>query len=165
MKKLVLAALALALAAPASAQEARRQFGLGIGIDEESAPGSPVELYLPLNVAPQLRIEPSFGLRTGDDRTDVTIGSGLFLVQRLAPALDLLIGGRLKLNFASVDRPGDDESGTDLYRAGALGGEYYLVPRFSLGLEGNLGFYSQSDASGDDSGLFTASTAFLRVYF
>jgi hypothetical protein len=86
-------------------------------------------------------------------------------VSRLSPPVDLYYGGRLKLNFASVDDGAADESGVDLILAGALGGEYYLVPRFSVGLEGQLGFFTDSEASGDDSGLFTTGLAFLRLYF
>jgi hypothetical protein len=164
MKKLALALTALCLATPALAQDARRQFGIGISITPEADAGlSPVEVYAPINIAPQLRLEPSLGLRTGDDSSDITLGVGGFYVAPLAQQVDLYMGGRLKLNFADDDA--NDESGTDVSIAGALGGEYYLVPRFSVGLEGQLGFYALSDASGDDDGLFTTGLGFLRLYF
>jgi hypothetical protein len=122
-------------------------------------------VYAPINIAPQFRLEPSLGLRTGDDRSDITLGVGAFLVSPLAQQVDMYAGGRLKLNFADDETGARDESGTDVSIAAALGGEYYLVPRFSLGLEGQLGFYSTSEASGDDSGVFTTGLAFLRLYF
>jgi hypothetical protein len=167
---------ALALAAPAAAQE-RPAFGIGIGIQPfadtpffEGGAVPTVQIYFPLQVAPNLRIEPSFGLLTRNrpgpqaDTSDLTLGVGVFLTSRISPPLDLQVGGRLKLNFASVDRPVGDDSGTDLSIAAALGGEYYLAPRFSLGLEAQLGRYQNSDVSGDDSGFFTTGLAFLRVY-
>jgi hypothetical protein len=169
-KKLALALAALALATPALAQDAARpQFGIGIAIVPLDSPGQTIEVYAPINVAPQLRLEPSLGISTsdgpGNDTSNFTLGLGAFYVSRLAAQLDMYAGGRLKLNFASVDAGTTDDSGTDISLAGALGGEYYLVPRFSLGLEGQLGFFSNSDVSGDDSGLFTTGLAFLRLYF
>jgi hypothetical protein len=173
MNKLAVALAALALSLPAAAQDRaaqdraaeRGRFGLGVSIVPIA--GTPtVELYLPIAVSRELRLEPSLGIDTGDDTSNVTTGLGVFVLSRLAPAVDMYVGGRVKLNFASVDVPGGgDESGTDFLLAGALGGEYYLAPRFSLGLEGDLGFHADSDASGDDSGLFTTGLAFLRLYF
>ncbi|ABS26271.1 outer membrane beta-barrel protein [Anaeromyxobacter sp. Fw109-5] len=174
MKKLMFALAALALSATAvQAQEAqaqaRRPFGLGIAI----VPLEPwnVEIYAPLAVAPNIRVEPSLGVSTrdesagGQDTRDVTIGVGLFYVAPVATAFDLYMGGRLKLNFAKVDNGVNDESGTDVSLAAAIGGEHYLATHFSLGAEAQLGFYSESDVSGDASGLYTTGLAFLRFYF
>ncbi|WP_242341180.1 MULTISPECIES: outer membrane beta-barrel protein [Anaeromyxobacter] len=172
MKKLVFALAALALSATAHAQDARRPFGLGISIVPLEGAGPPtIEVYAPINVAPTLRIEPSLGVLTQDrpagqvDRSDVTVGVGVFYVQRLAAPFDLYMGGRFKLNFASRDNGTNDESGTDVILAAAIGGEHYLTTNFSLGAEAQLGFRSDSDASGDSSGVFTTGLAFLRFYF
>ncbi len=43
--------------------------------------------------------------------------------------------------------------------------KHYLATNFSLGAEAQLGFRSDSDVSGDTSGLFTTGLAFLRFYF
>jgi hypothetical protein len=89
------------------------------------------------------------------------------MLSRAAPALDLYAGGRLKLNFASFEPPGGPkDTGTDVILAAAVGGEYYLVPRFSTGLEAQLGYYSASSAApgGKASGLFTTGLVFLRMY-
>jgi len=59
---------------------------------------------------------------------------------------------------------GASRSGTDLFLGAAAGGELYLAPRFSIGLEADLGFFQNSEVSGDDSGLITNGLAFLRVY-
>jgi hypothetical protein len=176
MTKLRLAAAlaALCLAGSAAAQERRPTLGLGVAIDpfaDTTFPGSTIQLYVPMQIAPNLRIEPSLGILTvdapagGTDSTDITLGIGLFVTRRVAPPVDLHLGGRLKLNFASVDDGVFDDSGTDLAIAAAIGGEYYLVSRFSLGLEGQLGLYQNSDVSADTSGFFTTGLGFLRVYF
>jgi hypothetical protein len=172
------AAAALSLAAPAVAQPAQPQardnkFGIGIGIVPIDAAGQAgtVEVYFPIALAPNFRLEPSIGLFTvdapsgGTDHRDLTLGVGAFAVNRLAPQVDMYFGGRLKLNFAKSDGPTVDDSDTDLFLAAAVGGEYYFVPKFSLGLEAQLGLYSHGDVRGDDSGLFTSGVAFLRVYF
>ena len=175
--KLTLAAALLAVSFTAAAQE-RPTLGLGIGIAPFAVPtvnaatvSRTVELYVPISLAPNLRLEPSLGIAStdqpgnGQDTRDFTLGLGVFYVGRLAPAVDMHLGGRLKLNFAKVSVPGASDDGTDFSLAGALGGEYFLVPRFSLGLEGELGLYQNSSVSGDDDGWFTTGIAFLRVYF
>ncbi len=177
MKKLAVVVAALASALPALAQEGRSTLGLGISIVPLGAPDNAptVELYLPLRIAPNVRIEPSLGIRTFDrpstsgqpDERDLTLGVGVFVVQRAAAPVDVYVGGRLKLNFARVEsQSGVSDSGTDVALAAAAGGEHYLFSRFSIGLEGQLGFYSNSSASrsGEGSGLFTTGLAFLRVY-
>lgn len=172
MKKLAVALLTLALALPAAAQQPqdRSKIGLGIGIYPAQPGARTVEVYAPIAVTPTFRIEPSVGLLTrneppgGTDTRDLTLGVGAFVLKRLSPNLDMYVGGRLKLNFAKVDLGPVSDSGTDLVLLGAAGGEAYLSPRFSLGLEGQLGFYQDSAVSGDDSGLFTAGVAFLRLY-
>lgn len=185
MKKVVVALAALVLAAPAFAQVeqsgSRPQFGLGVSImpllpstTSVAALAPTIEVYAPIQVAPALRIEPSLGIHTNDqptgsalaDRKNITLGVGVFLQQKVAAPVDVYVGGRLKLNFASADFPGGgSDSGTDVIIAAAAGGEYYLVPKFSVGLEAQLGFYSNTAVSGDDSGFFTNGLAFLRVYF
>lgn len=179
MKRFAVALAALALAAPALAQDTAGRdgtVGLGVSIVPLEGAGTlpTIELYVPIKLAPQLRLEPSIGIQTSDrenngnnlDTSDVTLGLGVFFVQSVAAPLDFYAGGRLKLNFTSWDDGVNDDSGTDVIIAGALGGEYYLVPKFSLGLEGQLGYYSRSEASYDEaSGFFTTGLAFLRLYF
>jgi outer membrane protein with beta-barrel domain len=174
-KPLAAAAL-LAVAFSAAAQE-RPKIGLGIGIAPFAVPAAgaatvsrTVELYMPLAISPQLRIEPSLGIATDDqpgngtDTRDFTLGLGVFLVTRIAPTADMYAGGRLRLNFAKVSNPAASDTGTDFQIAAAVGGEVYLVPRFSLGLEAELGLFQNSRVSGDNDGFFTTGIAFLRVY-
>ncbi|HET8733077.1 MAG TPA: outer membrane beta-barrel protein [Anaeromyxobacteraceae bacterium] len=180
MKKTILALAALALATPAFAQQTGGTVGIGVSIvplDTGSFSFPTVEVYVPIRVAPQLRLEPSFGLQTADrptgsgqpDTRDFTLGLGVFYVHQLAAPLDLYAGGRVKLNFAKVESneaPFASNTGTDVVLAAALGGEYFFVPKFSLGLEGQLGYVSRSSASIDEAdGFFTTGLAFLRLYF
>jgi len=182
MKKLVVALAALLVSFAAHAQEARRPVGMGISIVPLEAGASPagtptIEVYAPIAIAPTLRLEPSLGIQThdvsgnGTDTRDITIGAGLFYVQRVAGPFDMYMGGRLKLNFAhaSTTTPGGtvSDSGTDVLVAAAIGGEDYLSPHFSIGAEAQLGYRSNSSASaaGDSSNWFTTGLAFLRFYF
>lgn len=176
--RLALALAAIALAAPAAAQD-RPAFGIGVGLQpfadtpvSDGVGGVPtIQIYLPIQIAPTLRLEPSFGLFTRDpdgagrETSDFTLGVGLFYTSRVAPPVDLHLGARLKLNFASFEEGARDESGTDLAIAAAVAGEYYLAARFSLGVEAQLGLYQNGDVHGDDSGFFTTGLAFARVYF
>jgi hypothetical protein len=179
MKKLVVALAALVVSTAAHAQEARRPVGVGISIvpiESGNAVNPTVEVYAPIALAPTLRLEPSLGIAAHDapgngvDTRDLTIGAGLFYVQKVAAPFDLYMGGRLKLNFAHASQPnGGSSSGTDVLIAAALGGEEYLSPHFSVGAEAQLGFRSNSDTSaattGDSSTWFTTGLAFLRFYF
>jgi hypothetical protein len=170
MKKLACVIAALAFALPAAAQEKKQtRFGIGVSITPEASIAPTIEVYMPIDVSPTFRIEPSLGVLTSDagdtSETDITLGAGVFLMKRMAQSVNLYYGGRLKLNYASEDTGVNDDSGFDLSLAGALGGEYYLVPSFSMGLEGQLGFYSMSEVNGDTSGFFTTGLAFLRLYF
>lgn len=170
----VLAALALGTSAhaqaPATASSGRTQLGLGIAI-APLTPAPTIEVYVPIQIAPNFRLEPSLGISTNDaptggtDTSDFTLGIGAFFQNRVAPTVDAYVGGRLKLNRTSFDDGVNDDSGTDVIIAGAIGSEYYFVPKFSIGLEGELGLYQNSEISGDDSGFFTTGLAFLRMYF
>ena len=168
-----LAALFVATNANAQ-QQAGGKVGIGVGLVPEAFvnPTSPaVEVYVPIAITPAFRLEPSVGIRTSDDsttnvkRSDVTIGVGAFFVQRPSANSDLYFGGRLKLNFAGIDTPAGSDSGTDFGIAAAAGAEYYLAAKFSLGVEAQLGYYAQSDVSGDTSGFFTNGILFGRFYF
>lgn len=170
MKKLLVALAALAFSTSAFAQAGGAggaqggQFGLGVSIADS------IEILVPIKVAPNMRIEPTIAIATIDtdaglDETNLTLGAGVFVQQRIAAPVEMYAGGRVRLGFVSVDDGTNDESGTDFDVAGAVGAEYYLVPKFSIGLEANLGFFSLSDVSGDASGFYTRGLGLLRMYF
>lgn len=168
----VLAALAAAFPAAAQGAGDRRPFGFGIGANasfQETTGAFPFEIYFPFRIGPTLKVEPSLGILTADadgaDFSDVMVGVGVFAVRRISAPVDLYFGGRLKLDFVSADLAGGgDESDTDFYVTAAAGGEYFVVPAFSLGLEANLGYYSLGELSNDQSGLYTTGIFMLRMY-
>ncbi|HET8539778.1 MAG TPA: outer membrane beta-barrel protein [Anaeromyxobacter sp.] len=175
--RIALALSALALAAPAAAQQSRPTLGLGVSIVPVDAAGvlPPIEVYVPIRIAPNFKLEPSLGIWTRDqggvganDTRDLVLGLGAFFVKPIAGAADMYVGGRLKLNFAKTDDGTTSNSDTDIVVAAALGGEYYLVPLFSIGLEAQLGLYQRGtagDFGADDDGFFTTGLGFLRLYF
>ncbi len=173
--RIALALSALALAVPASAQQQQARPQIGIGVSVTTSQFAP-EIYVPIRVAPELRIEPSIGLLTSDisggtNRSDFVLGVGVFWVKPVAAAADMYLGGRLKLDFAKTDNGVTSESDTNVTIAAALGGEYYLVPHFSLGVEGQLGHYDigtaghYNIAAASTSGWFTDALLFGRIYF
>jgi len=176
-KILVAAALSAALSLPALAAEpaqSKTRFGLGVALFpiDAAATMPTLEVYVPIALSDGLRLEPSLGIFTrnrggnGTDTSDFTLGVGLLVVSHVGPSTNMLYGGRLKLNFASASTPGaGSDSGTDVSLAGAFGAEQILGERFAVGLEAQLGYYSQSTVSGDASGLFTTGVVFVRVWF
>jgi hypothetical protein len=173
LRKFSLAAVAVAAltaastahAAPAAAGGTNPTVGFGVAITPNQNVAPTVELLVPILLTPQFRLEPEIGFITrntpGLDTSNFTIGSGLFYVLRATQSVDMYVGGRLKLNFAD----NGVISGTDVFLLAALGGEYFFTPKFSLGLEGQLGYYTLSDASGNASGVYTNGIGILRVYF
>ena len=170
-----LLALALAIPVGAAAQSsppagARPRYGVGVAIASSGLLGA-TEIHVPIQVAPSVRVEPSFGLLTADSGTvstrELVLGIGVLTQRRVGHATDVHYGGRLKLGFARFHSPipGASESGVDIVLAASLGGELWLGDHFTLGLETQLGFYALSAASGDTSGLFTEGVAMARVYF
>jgi hypothetical protein len=117
--RLAAVAAALAVASPAVAQQRQGpRVGLGISVVPIQAGLDilpPVEIYVPIAVTPNFRIEPSLGIFTFDgdvqEQSNVTLGIGAFLVNGLASNVDMYAGGRLKLNFASEDDGVDDDGG------------------------------------------------------
>jgi hypothetical protein len=162
----LIAVTALTLATTAGAQDAQRgKIGAGVAFANDFDGSFGTVLLVPLNLAPNLKIEPMIGLLTVNGGGHlIWIGTGAFFVMRAGGNVDILAGGRLSLDFV------DDgvDTGTDFKIAAALGAEYFLAPKFSLGAEADLGFYNNSDVSplnaGAD-GFFTQGWVMARFYF
>jgi Outer membrane protein beta-barrel domain len=195
--RFALAALvSLALSPPISAQERTRpRVGVGVGLTtfdfnvSTLANGFPAavpdSIYVPIAVTSTFRIEPEIGVATLNQNatggaTSIessvwSIGLGVFWLFPTAPELDVYVGGRvvrtsytLKLKSAGAT---DTTEGTDLRVIPALGGEFSLHPRFSIGAEVQLQLVSYGDrtvSSGGaipgGSGTQTAGLVFVRVY-
>ncbi len=192
-------AIALALAAPASAQQpSQGRVGIGLGLPTHSF-GSLLstlggatgvfegpQIYVPINVSPNLRIEPQFGYisATDDDlhETDsaFTIGAGAFYVAPMGQQTNIYAGGRLALIWTKDENhTGGGLLVKTTQRATSLapvfGGEYAVSPRFSVGAEAQLNFVWLSDPDQEVGGItqtfpggsnyFTQGLIFVRIYF
>jgi outer membrane protein with beta-barrel domain len=196
--RIAAAVAALALSAPALAQEHRPRLGIGVGISAfdfnvttlqltNGFPAAvPDSIYVPINVTQNFRLEPQLGVLTlsqdagtGVQSTDtavVSIGLGAFYLMALAPQFDVYVGGRVvRTSYAQTLKtpgaPDDKTEGSDIRIIPAVGGEYSLHPRFSLGAEVELqlvSFGNRSVSSGGSipggSGTQTAGLFFARVY-
>jgi len=203
--RIAAAAAALALAAPAVAQQSTQttqgKVGIGVGMPTtevgsffntlNSITGVPEgpQIYVPINVTPNLRIEPQFGyLSNNDDELDetdssFTLGAGVLYLMPIAQQTNLYVGGRLALTWAK-DESHPGFAGGALVKttqrstmfAPVLGGEYVPNPRFSVGAEGQLQFVSLGDPKQEVAGGGTATAQggsikstqallFVRVYF
>ncbi|HET9595618.1 MAG TPA: outer membrane beta-barrel protein [Anaeromyxobacteraceae bacterium] len=210
-----LAVAALTAAAPAAAQERSPgsqpgvSVGLGVGIEPLATLGitsagnlngtvngsgfAPVGLYVPIQVNPQIRIEPvigfwhvsgsrnaaSDGQQIGGSATTLGVGGLLYLAPP-APT-GFYAGLRLALNLQSADVAAaggttTTSKETDFSLAPVFGGEYAFAPRFTLGAEFQLPFtwYGNptSETAGasvtsnnDRSGFRTNAVVFLRYFF
>lgn len=192
------AALAvLALATPTLAQQAARadaRFGLGVGLTATStSPDIGTLLFVPLNLAPNIRIEPfigwarsdmdntppgggSFGSpQPGGKASDFTLGVGAFLVQPVASQVQLYAGGRLGSQWQSFKTDAGKIERRNTLLAVAAGGEYLPVPRVAFGAELQIAYLSIGDTKstaaaggsvegGGGSANGTQATIFTRIY-
>jgi hypothetical protein len=162
----------VSLAVPLAAQDhqATRRVGVGITVPD-------IGVLLPINVAPHLRLEPFvdfFAARadfpvTSDTawQSSTQIGLGLFSVaapqERLAVYFGPRIGylhGSTKVN-GSVGQTSTTSKGWFL--AGAIGAEYSMVARFSMGAEAKVQFNHTSSTS--NGSLDIGPSLFARSWF
>jgi hypothetical protein len=166
-------AIALAIATPAVAQERTSgRFGVGVGVSDGALMDT--LLFVPLNIAPNLRVEPFLGMNRFDvdeppaaapitdffdpgqgKGSDFTLGAGLFFVQPVATQVQMYAGGRLGLQWESFKQQGpaaDKWTRRNTILAGALGGEYLAHPRVALGAELMLAYVAFGDTEFTDGG-------------
>jgi hypothetical protein len=175
-------ALLAAAASPLMAQEPERiapTWGLGVSLTPAALVSSsgqfiPIglgNLYLPIYAASGLRLEPEFGLlRTStssgsfsNSSTSLRLGVGVFGMLRDRGPTRIYLGPRVGLIATSS---GSSTSRTDMYVTGALGGEHFFGPHFSLGGEVQLQYLSL-DTGGSGSSANAISTnglVFIRIY-
>lgn len=205
-KVIMLAAAATALAvAPAALAQQKDGVKVGLGVSLETfntaqfgagvqgaVPlNTPLSVYVPIQISPQLRIEPSLGFSTFSMDTAYAdaagtiesgyawnIGVGALFYPVPAQPAGFYLGGRLGLVFSgysipNVPLPSTEVSETDFYLKAILGGEYYLAPKFSVGLEAQLGvtFFGDPSATGQATlnrglvGWSTSGLVFVRYFF
>ena len=198
MKHTILMAMAatttMALSATAAAQGLTPGGKVGVGlslgnslIDDVNLASNPqlggnnlfghATLLVPLNLVPNLRIEPFLGLsvlsssteRNEDNfdltnestRTALSLGAGVFYTYSPGTNVGIYAGGRLGLVSQSIDDSaeivvsgGRQTNETSLSRLDGVvslvvGGEVFLAPYFSVGAEGSLTFGVMGDEERD----------------
>jgi hypothetical protein len=184
----ILVAFAALVAAPAAAQERAQGPRVGIGASLSSLElGSvvsgglaPMQIYVPIFLSPNLRVEPQLGLIAangdGADFHQLDLGAGVLFGFVNAPQFNGYVGPRLVLSFVGDEQNFGgglrrDTSGINLGLLGVVGGEWFPSPRFSLGVEGQLGLTFVGDRNVDDapdieggSVLRTGALLFFRTY-
>ncbi len=158
MTMLAAAAAALGVASPALAQQkegVKVGLGLGLNLNQLAQPAdlnfagiTPVAIYVPVQVNPNLRIEPWLGFWTWSQNGPLSryawdLGLGALYYFQPASPFGLYGGGRLGLTFSGGDTlPGGvptRTTETDFRIMAVCGAEYFIAPKFSLGAEVQLG--------------------------
>lgn len=168
----VLCAL-VTLASPLAAQDhqAARKVGVGITVPD-------VGVMLPINVSRHLRVEPFvdfFAARADFPATSDTvwqssteIGVGLFSVATPEDRFAVYFGPRIGYLHGSTKVNGsagqDATTSKGWFVAGAIGAEYSMVPRFSIGGEAKIQFNHASSSSSNGS-LGIGPSLFARSSF
>ncbi len=185
------AAFSLALLAPmASATQA----GLGVSINTGSEGGGGYGISVPLRfggftVEPELSFyeysaDRDYSLSPGSNQSyeyrQLSIETGVYWRQPLAPAVEMYVGGRAgytQYEYSTIysSSPGSNYSHhtSGFYLGPTLGAEYFFNKHFSLGLDASLLFESisgeETSASSpyeeDRTSIYTQGRARLRFYF
>lgn len=165
---LLLPAMAAAQDGATSSASALPKVGLGVEIDQLFQDNQRYQLYIPINISPQLRIEPIFGFQrsstttTNTNDNDVTVtnydattafslGVGGFYMWSLADSINVYAGGRIQFVRGSttsedtIEIPNQPTNTTTLTISqsgvdlgGAIGSEWYFTRFMSFGGEGQL---------------------------
>ena len=185
--------LVLALAAPVTleAQQSTNSFGFGLGLQELSIVGfdegattrfTPL-VYVPIMVSERMMLEPGIGYTRLNTSIDSDFGSqeettsvlqlnaGLLFMIVPADRGRVYAGPRVGIVRFSVEQEFDGASDefkrTDLFLAGVLGGEFFLLPAFSLGGEASLNYLrmGEPDTDGDTGAEVDGSLISLGAEF
>lgn len=134
-----LALAALAVASPAAAQqEFRPRVGIGIELTNLG------NVYVPIDLAPNLRLEPLVGVGTidrdaGVDVKEYALGIGAFYVVPVGQQAHLYVGPRVGFRrLDETDPPNTTIKATDWWIGAALGGEFLAHPRVGFGGEAEI---------------------------
>jgi hypothetical protein len=153
----------------------------------------PIQIYVPIAVTPDFRLEPAFGLTSVNDKgtgydlvSDAySLGLGALYVRPVAPQVQVLAGGRFTAVWSRDERPDTGAAQPGILEARqrsfvlavVLGGEYLPSPWFSVGFEAQFAYallgdidvtlHSPAPATSTLKGGSATSTnalVFLRVY-
>lgn len=172
MKKFTLGIFILCLFSQVAFARDGSNVGIGAsyGVNLVVGEAGPVMLnlsyfYLPINASASFRIEPFFmiyneskttqtqgsSLKSESSTTGINIGGGFFYLfqgnKSLVPYLGLRIGYGSTSGSAKTGNSSSDHSQGSLLLGGVLGGDYYLAPNFSLGVEMQLSYINYFEPS------------------
>lgn len=195
-KRLIRAAVAVSLvsltftAPMASAVD----IGVGVSLNTQGGGDGGYGVSLPLRFG-NITVEPELSFyRSSRDRTypsaptndfkaeytQYTLDTGIYWRQRVVPALETYVGGRIgyskdKTSYMYPNSSGSNQSyvSSGFYLGPTLGAEYFFDKHFSLGLDVSLLYESTSGESvsgsnvsnQDGNNLYYQTRARLRFYF
>lgn len=127
------------------------------------------QIYLPMWTSGKTAVIPSAGLRTlTNGWTEITVGIGARLyrpqIDKLYPYAGLFVGTTASVYSWAEEFYFDFTGGV------RLGGEYFLAPQFSVGIESQLNMDIMADSNlwarpQDGISVRLVSTAYLTLYF
>ena len=192
---LLLFVLVSSLEAQTDDEESSSVFGIGISLEQSYSfiydqgvnylPIGLGNIYLPINISENFRIEPDIGIfsysYSSDDyekRTDqFRLGLG-FHYSKNYGSIKILFGARFGSIFNSIKREYEDSnnenekdeiSATVLFGGPTIGAEYYFAKRFSLGAEAQLNYISLGEYQDENNEtrtiISTRALILLRFYF
>jgi len=177
MKKVIFALAAVLAAATATASEGGPMIGVGASLSF-----SQTAITVPINIAPGLRVEPFVGFDrlkitdatspvgdVVDTETEFDLGCGVYVTKEVAQSVELYAGGKVELGILSEKSEGPGFSASDSFTGFGLaavgGAEYYLSPRFALGVEAELGLRTIEVHDVRVTEIATASFVTAKVFF
>ncbi|SMF56599.1 hypothetical protein SAMN02745866_03632 [Alteromonadaceae bacterium Bs31] len=140
----------------------------GIGVSFQSNDG---RILVPYDVSESFRIEPSFRYYSVDnsdsyDYENYELGLGLFHRKETIPNMSFLLGARVGYINSTQGYGDSSEISYDGYfLAPALGLEYFVGDKFSVGGEISLRYESIDSESYDSTSTYTDSAFIARFYF
>jgi hypothetical protein len=177
------------------------RIGLGLGIDALSLgsfiqdtvagiPAAPVSIYVPLQVLPWLRLDPSFGAGTYQQSASggspysgyvwtVALGALFYIVP--PQPFGVYLGPRVGVSFSGSKSRApsgaiEEVSEVDVSILAAFGAEYFFFRQFALGAELRVGAYlfgnptttvggTTNTLDRNRNGFATSGVFFLRYFF
>ncbi len=138
-------------------EEMTRKFGL-----TGSVQGGQTTILVPLWLGDRLTVAPGFNLIWVDGGTTnigLQVTPRIYLdMNRIAPYITGTVGVRLNMPNAGGDS-------TDLLLALGLGGEYFINPKFSFGVEALLNGFITDISGANIFAIVTATAVHANVYF
>ncbi len=194
---ILLVVLVSSLEAQTSEEKTSSTFGIGISLEQSYSfiydqgvnylPIGLGNIYFPINISKNFRIEPDIGIFSYDYDSDdnqkntnqFRFGVGFHYVKDYG-SIKILFGARVGSIFDFVTYENKYRKNTEKYKTTVLilfggpsiGGEYYFANRFSLGAEAQLNYISLGEYEDDGDKvdatrtiISTRALILLRFYF